>query len=99
MIPHLTDEIKKFSFLPHMSLDHITDSQIRPKDRFLRGHLFQTLSVHLLGGDVQDDFGDLSDYLQNLGIYDNNIDPSDPEWETLLGREVWAMLVRSQLAK
>ena len=48
---------------------------------------------------MQDHFGDISDYMDNLDVYDNNIDPSDPEWEMLLGREVWEMLVRSQLAK
>jgi len=54
IIPRVTEDIKKISFPLHISLDHITDFPIGPKDRFLSRPFFLTLAIYCRG-DVKDD--------------------------------------------
>jgi len=41
---------------------------------------------------------EIDHFMEDLGIYDDEVDFSDPRWSTSLGREVHSFLVRDKLA-
>ena len=81
----------------HLSL---FDGPYRPSDRFLRLHFKECLAVSVCLGDVMEDYRDqeIDNFMEELGVYDGEIDPSDPRWSTPLGTHVHAYLVRQKLA-
>jgi len=80
---------------------HVTfvDGQDRPNDRYLRLHFQWCLSVSVCGGDPTEDFEEqeIGLFMEELGLYDNTMDLSDPKWNTQLGREVRAALAREEV--
>jgi len=82
---------------------HLTllDGPNRPSDRFLRLHFERCLSVSVYGGDVFDDYArdEIENFIEDLGVYDNEIDTTDPRWLTPLGIEVYAYLIRDKMAE
>jgi len=73
----------------------------QPSDRFLRLHFERCLLVSACGGDVRDDYGEeeIDEFMEDLGVFDNEMDSSDPRWSTLLGMEVYSYLIRTKLAR
>lgn len=47
-----------------------------------------------------EDYGDqeIEIFMEELGVYDNEINHSDPRWSTPLGSHVHAYLVRQKIA-
>ena len=78
----------------------LSDGPYRPSDRFLRKHFERCLAVSAYGGDPRDDYKEqeIDILMEDLGIYDDEIDYSDPRWLTPLGMEVHSFLVRQRLA-
>ena len=69
-------------------------------DRFLRLHFERCLSVSAFGGDVREDYeeGEINQFMDELGVFDEDgIDSTHPGWQTPLGREVHAWLLRRRL--
>lgn len=79
----------------------LSDGPYRPSDRFLRLHFQRCLAVSVCGGNVLRDYGDqeIEGFMDELGVYDNEIDPSDSRWSTPLGVHVNAYLIRQKLAE
>ena len=82
---------------------HLTpvDRSDQPGDRFLRLH-FQRCLVHSAGrGDVLEDYRpqEIQAFMEELGVFDNEIDFRDPGWSTPLGIEVHAQLIREKIAR
>ncbi|KAF8816780.1 hypothetical protein BYT27DRAFT_7181235, partial [Phlegmacium glaucopus] len=81
---------------------HLTliDGPYRPSDRFLRLHFNECLAVSVCRGDVWEDYEDqeIDLFMEGLGVFDNEIDPTDPRWSTPLGSHVHAYLVRQKMA-
>jgi hypothetical protein len=42
---------------------------------------------------------EIENFMEELGVYDNEIDTSDPRWSTPLGSHVHAFLVRQKMAE
>jgi hypothetical protein len=82
---------------------HLTliDGPNRPSDRFLRLHFHGCLAVSVCRGDVNEDYREqeIDNFMEELGVYDNEIDTSDPGWSTPLGYHVHAYLVRRKMAE
>jgi len=82
---------------------HLTlaDGPYRPSDRFLRLHFNECIAVSVCRGDVMEDYGDqeIDIFMEELGVYDNEINPSDPGWSTPLGSHVHAYLLRQKMAE
>jgi hypothetical protein len=81
---------------------HLTliDGPYRPSDQFLRLHFNECIAVSICRGDVLQDYGDqeIEIFMEELGVYDDKINPSDPRWSTLLGLYVHAYLLRQKMA-
>ncbi|KAF8816775.1 hypothetical protein BYT27DRAFT_7181214 [Phlegmacium glaucopus] len=81
---------------------HLTliDGPYRPSDRFLRLHFNECLAVSVCRGDVLEDYREqeIELFMEELGVFDNEMDPSDPKWSTPLGSHVHAYLVRQKMA-
>ena len=81
---------------------HVTlvDGPCRPSDRFLRMHFEQCLAVSACLGDVREDYyeQDIEIFMDDLGVCDDEIDYTDPRWESPLGKEVYSYLLRQKLA-
>ena len=82
---------------------HLTliDGPHRPSDRFLRLHFNECLAVNVCRGDVIEDYEDqeIDNFMEELGVYDGNIETGDPRWSTELGSHVHAYLVRQKMAE
>ncbi|KAF8797789.1 hypothetical protein BYT27DRAFT_7203982 [Phlegmacium glaucopus] len=82
---------------------HLTliDGPHRPSDRFLRIHFNECLAVSVCRGNVMEDYREqeIENFMEELGVYDGEIDPSDPRWLTPLGSHVHAYLVRQKMAE
>jgi hypothetical protein len=82
---------------------HLTllDGPYRPSDRFLRLHFKECLAVSVCRGDVMEDYRDqeIESFMEELGVYDDEIDTSDPRWSPPLGLHVHAYLVRQKMAE
>ena len=82
---------------------HLTlvDGPHRPGDRFLRLHFKRCLAVSVCRGDITEDYEEqeIKNFMEELGIYDSEMDTTDPRWRTPLGIEVYAHLIRQKLAE
>ena len=82
---------------------HLTliDGPYRPSDKFLRMHFRKCIAVSVCCGDVLDDYDEpvIEGLMEELGVFDNEIDPSDPRWSTPLGSHIHAYLVREKMAE
>ena len=82
---------------------HVTfvDGQDRPSDRYLRLHFQRCLLVSACGGNPTEDYEDqaINVFMEELGVYDNEMDTTDPRWTTPLGVEVYAYLIRRKMAE
>ena len=63
-------------------------------------HFEQCLAVSAYGGDVRDDYKEqeIDEFMEDLGIYDDEINYSDARWLISPGMEVHSYLVRQRLA-
>jgi hypothetical protein len=77
------------------------DGQDRPSDRYLRLHFQRCLTVSACGGNPTEDYMDqeINVFMEELGVYDNEMDTTDPRWSTPLGVEVYAYLIRRKMAE
>ena len=75
------------------------DGNDRPSDRFLSLHFRRCLTVSACGGDHTEDYGDqgINVFMEELGVYDDEMDTTDPRWATPLGIEVYAYLIRQKM--
>jgi len=96
-----------FEGLEHLSSGALLKSHLtlpngpkRPSDRFLRLHFNGCLAVSVCRGDVMEDYEEqeIENFMEELGVYDNEINDGDPRWSTTLGSHVHAYLVRQQMA-
>ena len=82
---------------------HLTlvDGPLRPSDKFLRLHFARCLAVSACHGDVTEDYEEqeIENFMDELGVYDGEMDTADPRWQTPLGSEVYAHLIRQKLAE
>jgi hypothetical protein len=82
---------------------HLTlvDGPHRPSDRFLRLHFRRCLAVSVCRGSVMEDYREqeIDLFMEELGVYDNEINPDDPGWSTPLGSYVHAYLIRQKMAE
>jgi hypothetical protein len=82
---------------------HLTlvDGYHRPGDRFLRLHFKRCLAVSACRGDVMEDYEEqeIENLMEELGVYDGEMDTTDPRWQTPLGVEVYSHLIRQKLAE
>ncbi|KAF8512700.1 hypothetical protein JB92DRAFT_2926698 [Gautieria morchelliformis] len=82
---------------------HLTliDGPHRLSDRFLRLHFNECLVVCVCRGDVMEDYQEqeIENFMEELGVYDGEIDTSDPRWSTPLGSHVHAYLLRRKMAE
>jgi hypothetical protein len=80
---------------------HVTrvDGPNHPSDRFLRLHFQRCLVVYACGGDISEDYSqdDIDDFMDELGVFDGEMDSRDVRWTTLLGIEVHSYLLRERL--
>src|SRR6266478_505072 len=67
----------------------------RPGDQFLRLHFQRCLAVSACRGDVTEDYEEqeIENFMEELGVYDGEIDATDPQWGTPLGVEVHSHLI------
>ncbi|XP_006457001.1 hypothetical protein AGABI2DRAFT_122876 [Agaricus bisporus var. bisporus H97] len=81
----------------HLTRSHGSDG---PNDSFLRLHFKECLAVSVCLGDVREDYEEqeIEIFMEDLGVYDNEIDPSDPRWSTKLGSYAYDCLVRQGMA-
>ena len=79
----------------------LTDGPHRPSDRFLCLHFEHCLAVSVCRGDIMEDYEEqeIENFMEELGVYDGEIDTSDPRWSTPLGSHVHAYLVRQKMAE
>ena len=75
------------------------DGQDHPSDQFLRLHFQCCLATSASAGNATEDYRDqeVDLFMEELGVYDNEMDTSDPRWSTPLGIEVYAYLVRQRM--
>ncbi|KAM6489284.1 hypothetical protein JOM56_015185, partial [Amanita muscaria] len=82
---------------------HLTliDGPYRPRDRFLRLHFSRCLAVSVCRGDVMEDYKEqeIENFMEELGVYDGEINTGDPRWSTPLGSHVHAYLIRQKMAE
>ena len=84
---------------------HVTfvDGRDRPSDQYLRLHFQWCLTVCACGGNPTEDYKDkeIDLFMEELGVYDDEMDTTDPRWMTPLGVEVYASayLVRQKMAE
>jgi hypothetical protein len=82
---------------------HLTliDGPNRPSDRFLRRHFNRCLAISVCCGDVMEDYEEqeIENFMDELGVYDNEIYPDDPGWSTPLGSHVHAYLIRQKMTE
>jgi len=73
----------------------------QPSDRFLRLHFERCLAVSAFGGGIESDYTgeEIDSFMEVLGVFDNQIDSTDPRWSTPLGIEVYAYLIRQRMAE
>lgn len=80
---------------------HLTllDGPYRPSDRFLRLHFSRCLAVSVCRGDVMEDYKEqeIENFMEELGVYDGEINTGDPRWSTPLGSHVHAYLIRQKM--
>ena len=80
---------------------HLTliDGPHRPSDRFLRLHFRRCLAVSVCRGSVREDYQDeeIDNFMEELGVFDDQINTNDPRWSTPLGLNVHSYLVRQDL--
>ena len=76
-----------------------------PSDYFLREHFKHCLRVHLLNGDIHDDYPRdvITKTLEDLGLSNwqdegDEVPIDDPRWDTELGREILNSHMRSKLS-
>jgi hypothetical protein len=86
--------------IPLKSHLNLVDGPYRPSDQFLRLHFELCLAVSACGGDVTEDYGEheIELFMDDLGVYDDEIDTTDPRWSTSLGFEVHSYILREKLA-
>jgi hypothetical protein len=79
----------------------LADGPNRPSDKFLRLHFCHCLRVSVCRGDVSEDYGEqeIDNFIQYLGVYDGEIDSTDPRWYTRLGVQVYYHLIRANVAR
>jgi len=79
----------------------LVDGPFRPSDHFLRLHFKQCLAVSACRGDAREDYYDqeIDIFMEELGVFDDEMDPTDPRWESPLGKEVYSYLLRQKLAE
>lgn len=82
---------------------HLTlvDGPHRPSDWFLRLHFRRCLTVSACRGDVMEDYEEqeIENFMDELGVYDGELDTTDPRWKTPLGVEVYSYIIRQKLAE
>ena len=80
---------------------HFVDGPDRPSDRFLHLHFQRCLIASACGGNAREDYEDqeIDLFMENLGVYDDEVDPTDDRWTSPLGVEVHAYLVRQKTAE
>ncbi|KII83797.1 hypothetical protein PLICRDRAFT_442206 [Plicaturopsis crispa FD-325 SS-3] len=78
----------------HLSLP--ADTSARPSERLLRDHFYRCLYHNLRGGNISDNYPpeDVQEYMESLGVFDDEMDMNDPRWQTELGKAIWAALMR-----
>lgn len=64
-------------------------------------HFKECLVVSACRGDVLEDYQDqeIETFMEELGVYDGEIDGSHPKWATPLGVLVNAYLIRQKIAQ
>ncbi|KAF8525469.1 hypothetical protein BU17DRAFT_62622 [Hysterangium stoloniferum] len=79
----------------------LIDGLYRPSDRFLRLHFQECLAVSVCRGDVMEDYHEqeIENFMEELGIYNGEIDTGDTRWSTPLGSHVHAYLIRQKMAE
>ena len=77
------------------------DGPHRPSDRFLRLHFRRCLAVSVCRGDVMEDYREqeIENFMEELGVFDGEIDTDNPGWSTPLGSHVHAYLLRQKMAE
>ena len=77
------------------------DTNDRPSDQYLRLHFQRCLTVSACGGNPTEDYKyqEIDLFMEELGVYDDEMDTTDPRWETPLGVEVYAYLLRQKIAE
>ena len=67
--------------------------------RFLRLHFIRCLTAGVCHGDVLEDYKEqeIENFMEELGVFDGEIDTSDPGWSTPLGSHVHAYLIRQKM--
>jgi hypothetical protein len=77
------------------------DADDCPSDRYLRLHFQRCLAVHASCGNAMEDYHeqDADLFMEEMGVYDNEMDITDPRWATPLGVEVYAYLIRQKMAE
>ena len=84
---------------------HVTfvDGRDRPSDQYLCLHFQRCLTVCACGENPTEDYKDkeIDLFMEELGVYDDEMDTTDPRWMTPLGVEVYASayLVRQKMAE
>jgi len=85
------------SSVPLKSHLALTDGPYRPSDRFFRLHFEHCLAVSVCHGDVMEDYEEqeIENFMEELGVYEGEIDTGDPRWSTPLGShgisEFWVL--------
>ena len=66
---------------------------------FIRLHFRRCLAVSVCRGDVLEDYEDqeIGIFMEELGVFDDEIDTSDPRWSTPLGSHVHAYLIMQKM--
>jgi len=79
----------------------MAEGRDRSSDQFLRLHFRQCLAVSVCRGDIMEDYKEqeVENFMEELGVYDGEIDINDPRWSTPLGSHVHAYLVRQKMAE
>lgn len=79
----------------------LAEGPSRPSDYFLRLHLCQCLIVSACRGDVLEDYREqeIENFMEELGVFDNEIDARDPRWSTPLGIQVHAYILRQEMRR
>lgn len=80
---------------------NLVDGPHRPSDHFLRLHFQQCLAVSACGGDAREDYyeQEIDDFMEDLGVFNDKMDITDPRWASPLGTEVYAYLIRRKLTE
>jgi len=62
-------------------------------------HFQRCLAVSAFGGDVSEDYKEqeIVGFMEELGVFDDEIDATDPRWGNPLGTEVYSYLLRQKL--